>query len=184
MFQPQRPHPRTARQQRGATLVVAMMVLVLIMMIGIAAVNTSSTQFILAGNLQFEDSAMNNAEAATAAGENWLKANYTNAGFTTRDANATGQLYPVPASGAAPVDPLAVDWSSDATSAAVTGSTSQRYFIQLLSLNNTLLGSSQAVGGRKSAVCNKVNTYLISGRGVSARGATKIVQSYYSVQNC
>jgi Tfp pilus assembly protein PilX len=174
----------SARQQQGATLVVAMMVLVLIMMIGIAAVNTSSTQYTLAGNLQFEDSALNNAESAVADAENWLKTNYTNDGFTDRDEAVTGQLYPMPASGAAPVDPLTLDWSSAETSVSVGGNTSQRYFIQLLSRNNSLLGSNQAVGGRKSAVCNKVNTYLISGRGLSARGASKIVQSYYSVQNC
>lgn len=176
-----RTHSR--KQQQGASLVVAMMVLVLIMMIGIAAMNSSSTQFTLAGNLQFEDSAMNNAEAALATAEDWLKSNYTNAGFTTRS-SATGQLYPQPASGTQPNDPLTLDWSSDTTSIAVTGSTSQRYTIQLVSLNNTLLGSNLATGGRSNAVCNKVNTYLVTGRGVSARGATKIVQSYYSVQNC
>lgn len=177
------PHSLRKRQQ-GATLVVAMMVLVLIMMIGIAAVNTSSTQFTLAGNLQFEDSAMNNAETAVSDAESWLKANYTHDGFSTRDETASGQLYPVPATGAQPVDPLTLDWSSDETSVSVGGNDNQRYFIQLLSRNNSLLGSNQAVGGRKSAVCNKVNTYLISGRGLSARGASKIVQSYYSVQNC
>jgi Tfp pilus assembly protein PilX len=170
------------KRQQGATLVVAMMVLVLIMMIGIAAVNTSSTQFTLAGNLQFEDSAMNNAETAVADAENWLKTNYKNAGFTARGA-ATPELYPIPDANAQPVDPLALVWT-DQTSASVAGNTSRRYFIQQLSLNNSLLGSNQAVGGRKSAVCNKVNTYLITGRGLSARGASKFVQSYYSVQNC
>ena len=62
--------------------------------------------------------------------------------------------------------------------------TSQRYFIEQMSLNNRLQGSSQIVGGRSSAGCNQVNTYLITGRGTSARGATKFVQSYYSVLSC
>ncbi len=61
--------PSLRRHQRGATLVVALLILVLIMMIGITAVSTSNTQFRLAGNLQFEDSAMNNAEAAIAKGD-------------------------------------------------------------------------------------------------------------------
>ncbi len=59
-------------RQRGATLVVALLILVLIMMIGITAVSTSDTQYKLAGNLQFEDSALNNAEAAVTAAEIWL----------------------------------------------------------------------------------------------------------------
>ena len=51
-------------RQGGATLVIALLILVLIMMIGITAVSTSNTQYKLAGNLQFEDGAMNNAETA------------------------------------------------------------------------------------------------------------------------
>jgi type IV pilus assembly protein PilX len=168
-------------RQRGATLVVALLVLVLIMMIGVAAVNTSSTQFTVAGNLQFEDSAMNNAETALTTAETWLRSNYKDAGFTTRVA---GPLYPVPASGTMPLDPLGLNWTSDAATTSVGGNTNQRYFIQLLSLNSSLPGSSQAVGGRNNTVCNKVNTYLVAARGASARGATKIVQSYFSVQSC
>lgn len=169
---------RFARRQQGATLVVALLVLVLVMMLGVAAVNTSSTQFTLAGNLQFEDSALNNAETALVSGENWLRSNYQDGGFSTR---ASGALYPMPAFGAAPVDPLAVDWSAGS---ARSVNARQHYFIQQLSVNSSLPGSSQAVGGRVSAVCNRVNTYLVSARGLSARGATKIVQSYFSVQNC
>jgi hypothetical protein len=53
-----------------------------------------------------------------------------------------------------------------------------------MSRNNKLQGSSQVVGGRTSSGCNQVNTYQITGRGTSARGATKFVQSFYSVLNC
>ena len=85
-----------ARQQ-GATLVIALLILVLIMMIGITAVSTSNTQFKLAGNLQFEDSALNNAEAAVTAAEVWLAAgtNHKNAGFTAYNRAVNPQLYPM-----------------------------------------------------------------------------------------
>ena len=121
-------------RQRGATLVIALLILVLIMMIGITAVSTSDTQFKLAGNLQFEDSALNNAETAVAAAENWLSngTNFSNAGFTT---------------------------------------------------DNRLMGSGVGLG-KGSSGCNKVNLYQITARGVSARGATKLVQSFYSVLSC
>lgn len=71
----------------------------------------------------------------------------------------------------------------DTNSRAVAGTT-QRYYIELISQNNRLQGSSQVVGGRASSGCNQVNTYMITGRGASARGAVKFVQSYYSVLNC
>lgn len=161
-------------------MVIALLILVLIMMIGITAVSTSNTQYKLAGNLQFEDGAMNNAETAVAVAENWLSTgtNYKNVGFTTYDSTNTPHLYPISASN----NPLTITWS-DSNSVSV-GSSWQRYQIQLLSTNNLLLGSSAAAGRQASGVCNKVNTYLITGRGVMPRGATKFVQSYYSVLAC
>ena len=64
--------PVLPARQRGATLIVALLILVLIMIIGITAVSTSNTQYKLAGNLQFEDSAINNAETAISSAELWL----------------------------------------------------------------------------------------------------------------
>lgn len=177
-------------RQRGATLVIALLILVLIMMIGITAVSTSDTQFKLAGNLQFEDSALNNAETAVTAAESWLSTgtNFGDPGFATYDATKP-QLLPIGrmAGLASPNnDPLSMTWDDATTprSLAVAGNTQQRYFIELMSLNNKLQGSSQVVGGRASSGCNQVNTYQITGRGASARGATKFVQSFYSVLNC
>ncbi|MFZ4479305.1 MAG: pilus assembly PilX family protein [Rhodoferax sp.] len=174
----------SAARQRGATLVIALLILVLIMMIGITAVSTSNTQYKLAGNLQFEDGAMNNAEAAVSTAENWLATgtNYNNAGFVTYDAANAPHLYPAASTAAMVTAPLTTAWSD--SNSAVVGSGSQRYQIQLMSTNNLLTGSSAAVGRQAAAVCNKVNTYQITGRGASSRGATKFVQSFYSVLSC
>jgi hypothetical protein len=73
---------------------------------------------------------------------------------------------------------------SDSNSISVAGSSAQRYIIQMMSSNNLLTGSSAALGRQNAAVCNKVNTYLITGRGTSHRGAVKFVQSFYSVLAC
>ena len=177
----------TPTRQRGATLVIALLVLVLIMMIGITAVSTSDTQFKLAGNLQFEDSALNNAETAVTSAEIWLSngTNFNDGGFNAYD-SAKPQLLPIGrlAGLSAPENsPLGMTWT-DTNSLSVAGNIRQRYYIELMSKDNKLQGSSQVVGGRTSSGCNKVNTYLITGRGASARGATKFVQSYYSVLNC
>jgi len=188
-------------RQRGATLVIALLILVLIMMIGITAVSTSDTQFKLAGNLQFEDSALNNAETAVAAAENWLSTgtNFSSAGFSTYDRVASAHLLPIGhlAAQVAVKDrsALSMEWfdsvddASKANSVSVTNpltavrNPSQRYFIELMSTDNRLLGSGVGLG-KGSSGCNKVNLYQITGRGVSARGATKLVQSFYSVLSC
>jgi len=177
-------HPPS--NQKGATLIIALIILVLIMTLGIAAFNSSKVQFKLAGNLQFEEIAMNNAETAVAAAENWLSTtdNFRSVAFTAYT-NATPQLHPInhlqnltaPAN-----DPLTMAW--DGTSDLQVGSTNQRYMIQLMSAGNVLIGSDITKDGRKSAVCNQVNTYMITARGQATRGATKFLQSYYSVLSC
>lgn len=184
------------RRQSGSTLIISLIILVILMLLGVTAMNTSDTQYKLAGNLQFEDAAMNNTETAVAAAETWLATgtNYLNAGLTS-DAcisRSVTHLYPLdttvtPAtlclSGYTAPDnnPLTMVWGDGNSLVAADN---QRYLIELMSINNTLVGSSVATGGRASSGCNKVNTYRITARGASARGATKFVQSYYSVLSC
>ena len=188
-----RIHFKYNLKQTGSTLIMGMFILILVMLLGVMAMKVSDTQFQLAGNLQFEDLAMNNAEAAIDAGERWLAGttgstkNYVNAGFTTAStlnytsagSNAiTAKLYPLSSSFPDPFNDTT--WSS----LQVEGNSNQRYFIQLASKNSTLIGSNQVIGGRGSSACSKVNTYRITAKGTSARGATKFVQSYYSVLSC
>jgi type IV pilus assembly protein PilX len=188
---------RHPARQRGATLVVALVVLVLIMMVGIMAVSTSNNQFKLAGNLQFEDSALNNAETAVTAGENWLRPDssapnnrhFDDPGFSTYDRNATPQLLPMgrlEGLAAPNNNALTMTWvdatenTATANSVMVGGNPAQRYFIQLIGRNIAPPGGSLVL---KTPNCteNAVNTYLITGRGTSARGASKYIQSLYSV---
>lgn len=174
------------RRQQGATLVIALIILLLIMMIGIAAVNSSLTQYKLAGNLQFENTAMNNAEAAVSAAERFLATDgsYKNVGFTTY-ASATPHLHPIGhlAGLTAPANaPLTMAWNG--TSDIEVDSPNQRYLIEQMSANTTLAGSNQAVGQHRTSACNQVNTYMITGRGQAPRGATKLVQSFFSVLSC
>lgn len=165
--------------QRGSTLVISMMILILIMMMGITAMVTSDTQYKLSGNLQFEDQALNNAEAAIAVAEEFLSSNSTNyalPGFETYTTD-TPQLYP----SSNTLDPLSVSWSTD-NAARVGNDASRMYYIQLISKAVALNSSGAGVGGRRSAPPDLVNTYLITARGTSARGSVKYVQSYYKVR--
>jgi Tfp pilus assembly protein PilX len=167
-------------RQSGATLVMALIVLVLIMMLGIAAVNTSNTQFKITANLQLEDTAFNNAEVAVSAAEQWLldasvPPNYANTDFFTTQVTP-GLMQPT-----ATNSPLALTWT-DADSVPVN--VNSRYTIQLLSVNSITAGSSAALGKQVVGGCTKVNTYLITGYGTSARGAKKFIQSYFARSTC
>jgi Tfp pilus assembly protein PilX len=170
-------------KQTGSALIVSLIILIVVMLMGVMAMTTSDTQYKMAGNLQFQDAAMNNAETAISFAETWLSSgpNFLSGGFTTYD-SATPYLYPP----AAAIDPLTMTWD-DSNSVQISDpvttlqNPAQRYLIQQMSTNNVLIGSGICSGAHCSSACNKVNTYRIFARGTSVRGATKIIESYYSV---
>ena len=176
--------------QSGSTLIISLIILILLMLLGVTAIKTSDTQFQLTGNLQFEDSALNNTEIAINAAETALSTGAVailDPGFTTAYVVANGAvtdgLYPVNSG----IDPFTLDWTGtggNGNNYAIQVTASQSYIIELMSQNNRLVGSSQTTGGRSSSGCNQVNTYRITARGTSARGATRFVQSFYSVLSC
>ncbi|MDP2751939.1 MAG: hypothetical protein Q8O31_04950 [Rhodocyclaceae bacterium] len=179
--------------ERGSTLIICLILLIPLMLLGITAMNISDTQFKLAGNLQFEDSAMNNAETAMNTAELSMSNGTIAAGvipdngFITTYISANGPitsgLYPTNSG----IDPFTLDWTGSGDNGnnySVQITTNQNYIIEMMSTNNRLVGSSQSMGSRTSSGCNQVNTYRITARGTSARGATKFIQSFYSVLSC
>ncbi|HTJ96677.1 MAG TPA: hypothetical protein VL381_04350, partial [Rhodocyclaceae bacterium] len=85
-------------KQRGATLLVSLLMLILIMILGVTAMNSSTIQAMLSGNLQFADVAMNQSEAALNTGENWLRSgtNAQNGGFAIYNSTGLRWVYPAP----------------------------------------------------------------------------------------
>jgi len=168
----------TSHTQHGSTLIISLIILIILMLLGVTAMMTSDTAYKLAGNLQFENNAMNSSEATLSGVESWLETgsiDYNHVDFFAAPpvtASTTGR-YPINSG----INPLSMSWND--TDSAVTGQ--GRYIIELMSTSNVMVGSSATVGGPLSYACNKVNTYRITARGASARGATKYVQSYFSV---
>lgn len=169
-------------RQRGISLVTTLVMLVAVMVLGLSAILISKSDFVLSGNLQFQSAALNQAEAAVVVAEQWLAGgtNYLNSGFTTYS-SATAHLYPVGYLAAGNLDPVAMNWGGG-NSIQVTGN--QRYLIELLAKDRTLIPTSLNLGGRAASGCNKVNVYRIIAQGGSGRGASKFVQSIYSRLSC
>ena len=163
-------------KQSGSSLIVTMIMLVALMLMGVTAVVVSNTQFRMAGNLQFQNLAMSNAESAMAQAENWVGTNFADARFSAR---VSGGLYPANSN----PDPYSMAWD-DTTSVKVDASGSQRYVIEMLGADRVL--PSNSVGNCNvygmAGPCPKVNVYHITGRGTSVRGSVKLVQSIYSVR--
>lgn len=159
---------RPQSSERGSSLVISLIMLIILMLLGVMAVNTSDTQYKLAGNLQFEDVAMNNAEVAIDTAARWL------------EANAAIAPSAVPVAG---INPLTMTWTNADSVPVVPGDDKQRYVIGYVSTNPVPTAGVGLVcpdpKGEQNYNC--VNTYLITARGQGGRGATKLVQVYYSV---
>lgn len=184
-----------ANRQKGATLVMAMIILVVLMILGVMAVTTANTQFKLAGNLQFENIAKNNAENQIIVAESWLatpdatpgKTLYiNNPGFTTWSA-ATPQLHPMNdlanRLGIVNGDPLnmtTAQWQANSVNVLGNG-----YLIEMIGPNKVPPGGNVVTG----APCvnnniNIVNVFRVTARGTNARGAVRYVQTVYQVPRC
>ncbi|MFA5825056.1 MAG: PilX N-terminal domain-containing pilus assembly protein [Gallionellaceae bacterium] len=157
-------------KQSGSTLIVSLIILILLMLLGVTAMSTSDTQFKLTGNLQFENLALNNAETAAGIAERWLES----VAATTPSASAVGAL-PDPLTGMA--------WTDADSTPVVAGDDTQRYVIGYVTTNASPLAGvgldCSDPGNEHNFDC--VNTYLVTARGKSGRGATKYVQTYYAV---
>jgi Tfp pilus assembly protein PilW len=166
----------TRFRQHGASLIVALVMLAVLMVMGVAAYVASTTQFRMAANLQFQNLGMANAESALAAAESWIVPNYNNAGFTTR---TPGGLYP---EGTAP-DPLTMTWD-DSTSVKVDADGRQRFMIERLIADRVLPASSigNCTGYGMSGPCPRVNVYRLTARGTSILGTVKQVQSVFTLR--
>lgn len=58
--------------QRGATLIISLLLLLVLSLIGVTAVQTTALQEKMAGNMRNQNLAFQAAEAALRAGENWI----------------------------------------------------------------------------------------------------------------
>ena len=72
-----RPLSSRPRAQRGATLIIALIILVAMSLAGIATMRSVDTSAILAGNIAFKESATNAADQGLQAAQSWLTASAT-----------------------------------------------------------------------------------------------------------
>jgi len=179
------PKYRAGHRQRGASSLFLTVILVMVvMLLAVTAAVLSNTQFRLAGNLQFENVAFNLAEGAIATAESWVGTgtNAKSGGFTTYS-TSTPQIYPIGYLAASSLDPLTMTWSSS-NSAAVGGDDNQRYLVEKYGADNQPLGTGLDSGGRPLTGCQKVDVFLVSAVGKSARGTSKSVQTTFSIPSC
>ena len=170
--------------ESGTTLIISLIILIILMLLGMAAMNSSGIQFLLAANLRFENMAMNNAETAAEAAERWLENNAA----TQASASAVADIPLTYSVTSYPLSGMSWDDADLIASRAVaaadgTPDDSKRYVTFFTGVYASPLAGigldCTDPSNEKNYDC--VNTYLVTARGLGPRGASRFIQVYYAV---
>lgn len=177
-----RRHPHSGgRRQRGATLLVVISLLLAIGLMSLTGFFLARGQYQLVGNLQFQEQAFNQAEAASAVAERWLSvsANSQSADFSTYNASAKG-IYPIGKLSDLGLDPRTMTWT-DTNSIQVGDG---RYLVEQLSRSVKLPGGSLQVGQGATGACRSVDLFRVVSRSTSTRGSSRMVETFFATDGC
>ena len=165
----------SGKQQRGVVLVIALIMLLLLTMIGIAGIRDTQLQEKMAGSAQDRELALQAAESALRVAEALVKAP---AGVNPPPPCANG--YPqVPANRVELTYWQNFNWAAGTPAPAVPGvTTAPRYVIEQYPVNYTQISGTRNVTNQ--AKDRLVVDYLITARGTGVtNNAVVILQSMY-----
>lgn len=158
---------RTLGNQRGAVLVVGLLLLMVLTLIGVASMQSTTLQERMAANMREQEQAFQSAEAALRSGENFLRTQPILPAFT-----GNAGLYPQP-DPAAPRWNLTTTWGVDNsrsyTGKVADGSPNPRFIIEQLPFE--LPGASLATDEEVTSG----TMYRVTARGTGGLGRAVVV---------
>lgn len=162
-------------RQRGAVLFVSLVILLVMTLIGVTAMQTTTLEEKMAGNMRDMNLAFQAAERALRAGEAEVEGLFSTGGFVDDKSNHKHTL------GNAP-NPFADDiWTDPATEAIDLNGAGARYFIEAVGDVEGTGAKEVTVGGYgESSGGGTVNALRVVARGTGVTGSSAVVlQSYY-----
>lgn len=156
---------RIRRAERGAALFVALIMLLVLTLIGVAVVRSSGTQIVAAANVQLAAEALNAAENSALAAERRILADFNGIPTFDFDAVGTDGLYNVGG-----VAVTSTDW--DAIAHESEGDAT--YVVEYLGPAPSPSGSIVAGAG---TVNESRYLFRTTGRGTSSKGSVRLVQT-------
>jgi len=168
--------------QRGAVLVVSLMILLMMTLIGLSAMQGSTLQEKMTGNLRDSSVAFNTAESALRDGEAFIEGVAALSAF-----DGTNGLYGEYDGDIMPDPYAAATWSSNSTSIEgnpVSGvSVTPRFFIRYTGTEDTTTSWKQGQAYNTPPTGN-TSTFAITARGTGAVGGNApvsevLLRSYY-----
>lgn len=158
--------------QRGAALAVALVMLVVLTILGVAGMNKSVSELLMAGNTQYQSRALNSAENTIVATDVLLATllpqdTYTQKGIYNASPTASGtkDVIKIPAT---------LAWNSGDSEAG--GDANSRYIVEYLGAQAPP-GNTLKAGG--SGTATNVDLFRITARSEDGKGAVRLVQSLF-----
>ncbi len=159
--------------QRGVSLVVALVMLLVLTLIGVSSMNTAIVELKMAGSMQQQGVALNRADELLRVGEEDVLAIVTApAAF---DFAAAGDGYYVTADD---IDVHEVDWAAEGLNSIQGANADDVYVTEYLG-PKAIPGESVKVGTDGRIVGGAVHTFRITSRSATGKSALRLVQSIY-----
>jgi type IV pilus assembly protein PilX len=165
---------RNVHRQRGAVLIVSLVMLILITLLGVAVMQTSNMEVVMVSNAQARMTAMSEAENALVDGELEITTTYPGTPIFDWSADATDGLYTTGDFAGSIVD--VVDWN-DGAGPYQTAPSGAKYATEYLGPFTTA-GASLTMGA--GGAVDKRYLYRVSGRGTFGDGGTRFVESIFA----
>jgi Tfp pilus assembly protein PilX len=155
-------------RQTGAALFMALIFLLILTMLGVFGMNISRLENLMAGNTQFQTTALNNAEYTLARGIEDI-----------RNVDALGLPYPTTAGyhTVGDYDPSDLVWNFTKKTVSLPDGSTGDYVIMNAGTDNDDGEDNSYTGVISPAPGAVVQVFLVTAQSESSRGAKRIVQS-------
>ena len=161
------------RKQRGVSLLVVMVMLLVLTLIGVSSMNTAVVELKMAGSMQQQGVALNRAEELLSTAEDDLE---TIVDDTSKfDFNADGDAYYGPTE---EIDVHNIDWEDQGFVTQAGPNTGDQYVTQYLG-QKAIPGESVKISTDGRIIGGYVFTFRNSTRSEAGKNAVRIVQSIY-----
>jgi type IV pilus assembly protein PilX len=162
-----------ASTQRGVSLVVALVMLIILTLIGVSSMNTAIVELKMSGSSQQQSIALNRADELLRVGEERVLAIVTDpAAF---DFAAGGDGYYTSADN---INVHNIDWAAQGLT-SIAGTNSGDVYVAEYLGPKTIPGESEKVGTDGRIIGGAVHTFRITSRSATGKGALRLVQSIY-----
>ena len=161
----------TAAGQRGVSLIVAMVMLIVLTLIGVSSMNTAIVELKMAGSMQQQSVALNRADELLRVGEQNIEAIVDDP--SAFDFTSDGDGYYVTANA---IDVFDLSWSG---LNPIKGATDDDLYVAEYLGPKAIPGESVKVSTDGRIIGGAVHTFRITSRSATGKGAIRLAQSLY-----